>query len=55
MPRLKKEFSELPSLIFLDALIDEDIEGSIEKFKILGYIENFFQANSLLKNLLIVS
>ena len=34
MPRLKKEFSELPSLIFLDALIDEDIEGSIEKFKI---------------------
>ena len=34
MPRLKKEFSELPSLIFLDALIDEDIEGSIEKYKI---------------------
>ena len=34
MPRLKKEFSELPSLIFLDALIDEDIERSIEKYKI---------------------
>ena len=34
MPRLKKEFSELPSLIFLDALIDEDIEDSIEKYKI---------------------
>ena len=34
MPRLKKEFSELPSLIFLDALIDKDIESSIEKYKI---------------------
>ena len=33
MPKLKKEFSEIPSLVFLDALIDEDVESSIEKFK----------------------
>ena len=33
MPELKNEFSELPSLLFLDALIDKDIDRSIEKFK----------------------
>ena len=52
MPRLKKEFSELPSLIFLDALIDKDIESSIEKYKIFfkyyessEYAENRFKHN----------
>ena len=33
MPRMKREFSDIPSLLFLDALIDQDIDRSIEKFK----------------------
>ena len=33
MPRMKREFSDIPSLLFLDALIDQDIDKSIEKFK----------------------
>ena len=33
MPELKNEFSEIPSLLFLDALVDKDINRSIEKFK----------------------
>ena len=33
MPRMKREFSDIPSLLFLDALIDKDVDRSIEKFK----------------------
>jgi len=33
MPRMKREFSDIPSLLFLDALIDQDIDRSIDKFK----------------------
>ena len=37
LPAMKKEFSDIPSLLFLDALIDDDISSSIGKFK------NFFK------------
>ena len=37
LPAMKREFSDIPSLLFLDALIDDDIESSIGKFK------NFFK------------
>jgi len=33
MPRMKREFSDIPSLLFLDALIDQDVDRSIDKFK----------------------
>ena len=37
LPAMKREFSDIPSLLFLDALLDDDISSSIEKFK------NFFK------------
>ena len=37
LPDMKREFSDIPSLLFLDALIDDDIISSIGKFK------NFFK------------
>ena len=33
LPAMKREFSDIPSLLFLDALLDDDISSSIEKFK----------------------
>ena len=33
LPVMKREFSDIPSLLFLDALLDDDIVSSIDKFK----------------------